>query len=154
MHDRGRTIRIRWWVWVTLLAVAFAVVAAGLGWFLVIMVTMSWLAVALFNRAIPVAEEEHDRQPVPQSRDLLAQPPSRLGAALRGTPSVALCQLWEQTGHDLRRTYLPSTLCAYAELRQAILDELTRRDPDGVQRWLHDQPDRRELSGYLHDQHR
>lgn len=56
----------------------------------------------------------------------------------------------DQTGHDpLRRTYLPSTVCSYAELRQAILDELTRRDPDAVSRWLGDRPDQRDPRAYL-----
>jgi hypothetical protein len=59
--------------------------------------------------------------------------------------------LWLQTGREMKRTNLPSTLSSYADLRHAILDDLTARDPDGVSRWLGDQPGRRDLRTYLRD---
>lgn len=151
MRRRGRTIRIRWWVWVSLLVAGLAAVAAGLGWLLVVLLAMSWFAVMMFNRAVPMVGRLHDEVGTedPQPRALLAQPRNRLDAVLGDVPSSTLCRLWEQTSQDLRRTYLPSTVCSYAELRAAILDELTRRHPDGVRRWLGDQPYRRDLSSYL-----
>jgi hypothetical protein len=148
MRENGRSIRISWWVWVALLLVGLATGAAGIGWFVVVLVAISWLAVTLFNHATRAADEEPDSPP-PPPRDLLAQPRGRLDAALSDAPSTVLCQLWEETGRDLRRTYLPSTVCSYAALREAILDELSRRHPDAVRRWLDDQPDRRDLSAYL-----
>lgn len=145
---RGGHFHVAWWVWVVLMMAALAAAAVGVGWFLVVMVLMAWLAVTIFHRVAP-AQSRHRAGSAPQPRELLAQPRTRLDAVLRDAPSGALCWLWEQTGADLRRTYLPSTVCSYAALREAILDELSRRHPDGVQRWLDDQPDRRELSGYL-----
>lgn len=148
MRGRGRSIHISWWVWVALIMVALTMAAIGIGWYVVILVGMSWLAVTLFNGAAR-AVDPADAAAAPQPRELLAQPRNRLDAALSKAPSGVLCQLWEQTGTDLRRTYLPSTVCSYAELREAILDELSRRHPDAVRRWLDDQPDSRELSAYL-----
>lgn len=144
---RGRPGRIRWWAWVVLIAVGLAAVAAGFGWFLVILVALAWLTVTLFRMAAPGAESSE-----PRPREMLAQPRGNIDATLGEAPIDLLCELWVQTGHDIRRTYLPSTVCSYAELRQAILDELTRRDPDGVRRWLEDRPDRRDLRSYLHNQ--
>lgn len=136
---------IRWWVWVTLLTVGLAAVAAGFGWFLVILVLMAWLTAALIRKASPTA-------PVPPApREMLAQPRHSVDAALGHAPTSLLCELWAETSMELRRTYLPSTMCSYAELRQAILDELTRRNPDGVRRWLDDQPDQRDLRLYVLD---
>lgn len=151
MRGHGRSIHIRWWVWPALIMVALAATAVGIGWFPVVLVGMAWLAVTLFNQAAGAARPENAAaaDAAPQPRELLAQPRTRLDATLSRAPSGALCQLWEQTSTDLRRTYLPSTVCSYAELREAILDELSKRHPDGVRRWLDDQPDSRELSAYL-----
>lgn len=152
MRERGRPRGIRWWVWIVLLVVGLAAVAAGFGWFLVILVAMSWLTVFLYRKAAPAAAGS--AEPQPQPREMLAQPRRSVDTTLSSASTALLCELWSQTGQELRRTYLPSTVCSYAELRQAILDELTRREPDGVRRWLEDEPDRRDLRAYLHDHQR
>ena len=145
VHARGRARRIKWWGWVTMLAVGFVAAALGLGWFLVIAVGLIWATVELFIRTKESPPEEIN------SRTLIAQSPASARTAIAAASSKQLCALWLQSGQEIRRPYLPSTLCSYAELRQAILDELTARDPDGVSRWLGDQPDRRDLRSYLHD---
>lgn len=150
MRVRGRPRGIRWWVWIVLLVVGLAAVAAGFGWFFVILVAMSWLTVFLYRKAAPAATGSAE----PQPREMLAQPRRSVDTTLSSASTALLCELWSQTGQELRRTYLPSTVCSYAELRQAILDELTRREPDGVRRWLEDEPDRRDLRAYLHDHQR
>lgn len=150
MRVRRRPRRIQWWTWIVLLTIGLAAVAAGFGWFLVILVAMAWLTVVLYRKAAPAAAAPAE----PQARALLAQPRRSVEAALGRVSTQLLCELWVQTGQELRRTYLPSTVCSYAELRQAILDELTRREPDGVRRWLEDEPDRRNLRSYLPDHQR
>jgi hypothetical protein len=148
MRARRRPQRIQWWAWIALLAVGLAAVAAGFGWAFVILVAMAWLSVTLYRLAAPGAAPRRE----PEPRRMLAQPRGNVDATLGAAPTALLCELWTQTGHDIRRTYLPSTICSYAELRQAILDELTRREPEGVRRWLEEQPDRRDIRSYLHDQ--
>ncbi|HEX6338129.1 MAG TPA: hypothetical protein VFZ85_14300 [Jiangellaceae bacterium] len=145
MHARGRTRRIKWWAWVTMLAIGFVAVALGLGWFLVVAVSLTWATVALLTRTATSSPTELETEtPADPS-------PAIDRADIRTASNEQLCTLWQQTGQQMTHTYLPSTLCSYADLRQAILDELTARDPDGVSRWLGDQPDRRDLRAYIHD---
>jgi len=145
MYARGRTRRIKPWAWITMLAIGLVAVALGLGWFLVITVGLAWATVALFTRTAVSTSTNLD------ARTLAAKSPTSARAEIRSASSEQLCTLWLQTGQEMKQTYLPSTLCSYADLRHAILDELTARDPDGVSRWLGDQPDRRDLRAYLHD---
>jgi hypothetical protein len=145
MHARGRTRRIKWWAWVTMLAIGLVAVALGLGWFLVIAVSLAWATVTLFRRTASSTPTQLD------ARTLAVKSPTSARTEIRSASSEQLCALWVQTGRKMKHTYPPSTLCSYADLRHAILDELTARDPDGVSRWLGDQPDRRDLRAYLHD---
>jgi hypothetical protein len=85
------------------------------------------------------------------AKTLASESPLGARAEIRSASSEQLCTLWLQIGREMKRAHLPSTLCSYADLRHAILDELTARDPDGVSRWLGDQPQRRDLRAYLHD---
>ncbi|HEX6326491.1 MAG TPA: hypothetical protein VFZ72_07955 [Jiangellaceae bacterium] len=128
-----------------MLAIGLVAVALGLGWFLVTAVGLAWATVALFTRRASSTSTNLD------ARTLAANSPTSARAEIRSASSEQLCTLWLQTGQEMKQTYLPSTLCSYADLRHAILDELTARDPDGVSRWLGDQPDRRDLRAYLHD---
>lgn len=145
MHARRRTPRIKWWAWVTMLAIGFIAVALGLGWFLVVAVSLAWATVALLTRIAASSPSELET-------DTLADTSQDIdGTDLRAASTEHLCALWQQTGQQMKHTYLPSTLCSYADLRQAILDELTVRDPDGVSRWLGDQPDRSDLRAYIDD---
>lgn len=146
MQERRRPNGHVWWVWPLLLFIGLVGLAAGFGWFLVIVVATSWLTVALYRRTRP-AMPRH-------AREAVTRPASELEQALADASTEVLCQLWTQTGQELRTVYLPSTICSYATLRQVILDELTRRDPTGVSRWLHDAPDQYGPSRYLHDYER
>ena len=128
-----------------MLAIGLVAVALGLGWILVITVGLAWATVALFTRTASSTSTH------PDARTLAAKLPASARAEIRSASSEQLCTLWLQTGQEMKQTYLPSTLCSYADLRHAILDELTARNPDGVSRWLGDQPDRRDLRAYLDD---
>jgi len=145
MHARRRTRSTKWWAWVAMLAVGLVAVALGLGWFLVIAVSLTWATVALFTRTASGTPAELD------AKTLAAESPTSAREIIRSVSSEQLCTLWLQTGREMKRTHLPSTLCAYAALRHAVLDELTARDPNGVTRWLGDRPERRDLRAYLHD---
>jgi hypothetical protein len=151
MHARGRPRRIKWWAWVAMLAVGLAAAALGLGWFLVIAVAMTWATVTLFGHTPQIHRGGHREPGHVDAQTLVARSPASARATISEASSEQLCNLWLETGQEIRRTCLPLTLCTYAELRQAILDELTARDPDGVSRWLGDQPERRDLRAYLHD---
>ena len=145
MHVRGQPRRIKWWAWVTMLVIGLVAVALGLGWFLVIAVSMMWVTATLFTRTASSTPTELD------AKALIADSHTNALAVVRSASSEQLCRLWLQTGQEMKHTYLPSTLSSYADLRHAILDELTSRDPEGVSRWLGDRPDRRDLRAYLHD---
>jgi hypothetical protein len=128
-----------------MLAIGFVAVALGLGWFLVITLSLTWATVAMFTRTASTSPTGLD------AKTLASESPLGARAEIRSASSEQLCTLWLQTGREMKRAHLPSTLCSYADLRHAILDELTARDPDGVSRWLGDQPQRRDLRAYLHD---
>lgn len=146
MREHRRFSGLEWWVWPLFLFLGLVGLAAGFGWFLIVVVVAAWLTVALYRNTKPAAPRH--------AREAVTRPASELGEALADASTDRLCQLWAQTGQELRTVYLPSTICSYAALRQAILDELTRRDPSGVSRWLHDAPDRNGPSRYLHDYER
>ena len=120
-------------------------VALGLGWFLVVAVSMTWVVVTLFTHMAPTTPTELD------ARTLVTTSRTSARVQIHRASSEQLCALWVQAGQEMKRTYLPASLCSYVDLRHAILDELTARDPDGVRRWLGDRPDRRDLRSYLHD---
>jgi hypothetical protein len=50
--------------------------------------------------------------------------------------TAALCQAWVDTGDQLRTRLAPDVCLRLATARQLYLDELERRDPDGVSAWL------------------
>ena len=51
-------------------------------------------------------------------------------------PTTTLLDRWRATGAVLRSTNDPGERCLAAEVRGVLLDEMARRDPDGVARWL------------------
>lgn|SRR5690606_27032018 len=137
---------LRWWMWPVSLLVGLIGLAVGFGWSLIVVVLTAWLTVTLYGRTRPTMPRH--------AREAVTRPASELEEALASAPTDVLCKLWTQTGQELRTVYLPSTICSYAALRQVILDELARRDPDGVSRWLQDAPDRIGPLRYLHDYER
>jgi hypothetical protein len=90
--------------------------------------TMRWLA------ELPDGAGADDRRrPAP---GLAARAPQR--AALRALPSSALLVEWDATERSLRAGPDRDERLVLAMLREHLLDELTRRDPDAVATWLHE----------------
>lgn len=50
--------------------------------------------------------------------------------------TLELCRVWVATGDQLRTCLSPELRLRLANARQLCLDELERRDPDGVAAWL------------------
>ncbi|ROR90846.1 hypothetical protein [Nocardioides aurantiacus] len=65
-----------------------------------------------------------------------ARPLPRGPGQLSGCTTRRLVRLWLATSRELGRRTEPTTLDLLLDLRRACLDELERRDPTGVQRWL------------------
>ena len=61
---------------------------------------------------------------------------ARLAEVLSRMPTGTLVNRWRATGAVLRSTDDPGERCLAAEVRAVLLDEMARRDPDGVARWL------------------
>lgn len=59
-----------------------------------------------------------------------------LGAGLHRLPSAALLEHWQRTADVVSPGAGPELRAAVSELRSRLLDELSRRDPAGVERWL------------------
>lgn len=55
--DAAEPRRIKWWAWVSTLAIGLFAAALGLGWFLVIAIGLTWGAVCL---EIPWREPPHN----------------------------------------------------------------------------------------------
>ena len=51
-----------------------------------------------------------------------------------------LCQLWRRTYFEILDAVPPSDTAAVAHYRQCILDEIDRRNPGGLNRWLATRP--------------
>jgi len=78
------------------------------------------------------------------TRSRLPKPP----LVRRSTPEIAAA--WTASRELLRRTTSPQERAVVAELRQAYLDELERRDPECVRRWLESgQAFDSDVAGYL-----
>lgn len=109
-------------------AVALAVLVAALGvrgWLVGLTVAVAWL---LLRR---VADR---RTPEAASRPAAVSP-------LENRSTADLVSGWVASHQLLRSASSPATVAYIAALRQTYLDELERRDPDGVRRWLDTYPD-------------
>ena len=73
------------------------------------------------SRAVPVPPDSAE-EPAPEG--------------LRAMQLNELCILWRATFWDLRDATDPDERLAIAVRRQALLDELVRRDPDAMRAWL------------------
>ncbi|QWZ08801.1 hypothetical protein KRR39_02810 [Nocardioides panacis] len=65
-----------------------------------------------------------------------AQPDTLPREALSDLEDEALCQAWRRSFRLLETTHGAEERASLAELRGRYLDELDRRHPDGVSRWL------------------
>jgi hypothetical protein len=73
----------------------------------------------------------------PQERGLAGPAPELPSAAtVRGLDDEALCRAWRCSFVQLSATSLPTRRMEIVALRQLYLDELARRHPAAVQRWL------------------
>ena len=61
-------------------------------------------------------------------------------AGISGRPTPDLCRLWTDTGTEIARATTPDRVARLLEVREAVLEELERRDPEGVRRWLDSAP--------------
>jgi hypothetical protein len=60
---------------------------------------------------------------------------------LVGRSTADLCRVWAHTGAEIgRATTRPDVVARLLRVREAVLAELERRDPSGVQRWLDTSP--------------
>ena len=64
--------------------------------------------------------------------------PARLRERVRDLPTRALLTQWRWSGAQLRSGTDPERRMALVRLRALVLDELSRRDPAGIERWLED----------------
>lgn len=145
MRGERPRFQVKWW-WVAMLGAGLLSVAAGLGIFLLTLVALAWLTATMLR----LAAAGTDPEPGTKLSSALAP---ITASQLSSASDERLCELWTQTSEELSRSYLPSTIASYADLRQSILDELFLRNPAGVQRWLEDRAEQRELLNYLHDHH-
>jgi hypothetical protein len=137
---------ISWWVWTTMLGVAMLMLVLGLGWFPLFATITAWLLAILLRDEECSAAEPHDTVDVTV---LAGAPPQLMQSAVARASNEQLCEMWQRSGAELRRAYLPATITAHAGFRQVVLDEMQRRDPEAVDRWLADRPDQRDPRTYL-----
>jgi hypothetical protein len=60
-----------------------------------------------------------------------------LNELVRGLPTSALLDEWRSSEAVLHETDDPARHAAAIDVRRLLLEEMTRRDPTGVHRWLH-----------------
>jgi hypothetical protein len=53
-----------------------------------------------------------------------------------GLSNADLCRAWQESFDALRKSESPAVRLRIVEARQRYLDELERRDPDGLHAWL------------------
>ena len=59
---------------------------------------------------------------------------------LAGRSTADLCRVWADTGAEIGCATRPDLVARLLRVREAVLAELERRDPSGVQRWLDSSP--------------
>jgi hypothetical protein len=97
---------------------------AGLGFALGVVVLP--LVLALVVTSPPVVRWYGDSLSRPQ--------PGELGAS--ATTTAQLCRQWHDSFEDLQKAPTPTARLRIVTARQQCLDELERRDPDGLNAWL------------------
>lgn len=147
MRRPGGRHELRWWC---LVAGASASAALSLA---VAAAVSSWLAVAAVASLALTAPPARARLSAlsgagaapPHHSDAAASVSASTGAASEATPAGSwvadvdtsqLCHLWRATFWTVRDLHDPERALHVVELRQAVLDELERRHPDEVDRWL------------------
>jgi hypothetical protein len=96
----------------------------------------------------PAADPSSLRAPGPATRrraEQLAHPAGRDPLRVRSMSTDQLCRAWADSRVPLKLSDHPEQVERMARLREAILDELEARDPQGVARWLSDLGDGRRV---------
>lgn len=135
--------RLGWGLWAPLVVLTAAALVVWLGWFGTVFFTLAAAAAVLLRR------HNSQHRKTTTAGVLVNQSAHTVRTTLTRASNDELCELWDQSVKEIRRAYLPSTVTSYADLRGMLLDELIRRDPLGVQRWLAEQPDQRGPRVYL-----
>jgi hypothetical protein len=83
-------------------------------------------------------------RPHPRRRGPVAGPPDRAGRppspSIGDTATADLCRVWQQSWFTMSDLPPGPLRDQVVELRCRVLDELERRHPDGVRRWLQSGP--------------
>ncbi len=116
--------------------------SVGIGWFPFFAIVIGWLVATLLRRW-PLEPEGSEVNETAGQRQETTE------SAIAGMPDEELYELWAQTSQDLRHKYLPASILSHAQLRELLLDEMTRRHPEVIDRWLADRPDQLDPRGYL-----
>lgn len=74
--------------------------------------------------------------PATQPPTVQQAPAHRPPPSCRALSDAELCWRWRTSFCAIQRTVSPGERLRLAETRAALLDELARRDPEGVSRWL------------------
>ena len=88
---------------------------------------------------IPNAAGDHTPPPAPSERAAVASPSLRRVCDPVGAPCLTneeLCHTWRRTFLLLQQDVDPAATAALVSIRQGCLDEMERRNPDGLQAWL------------------
>lgn len=137
-----RLKRAPWWVWLPILVPVTILLTVVLGWFPLIVGIIGWLVARLVRQqSWPLDATD--------STELNGQPPEVIKSVVADTSDDELCELWMRSTQELRQAYLPATISSNARLRQALLEEMERRHPEAVDRWLADRPDQLDPRRYL-----
>ncbi|NED99978.1 hypothetical protein [Phytoactinopolyspora halotolerans] len=149
-----RLASVPWWAWMPLLVVGFAIMVIGAGWFPLFAIALGWALVTLLRRWPPEAENADTSASPDGGVDvnvnvMTGQRQETTETMVARMSDEQLYALWAQTSQDLRHKYLPASILSHAQLREALLEEMTRRHPDVIGRWLADRPDQRDPRTYL-----
>lgn len=83
---------------------------------------------AVVGHASTIAGDQRERRITSWSQ------PCDLGVSAIST--AELCRQWHQSFEDLHQAITPAARLSIVTARQRCLDELERRDPDGLHAWL------------------
>lgn len=113
--------------------------AAAVGGPTVLVATGAGLAVVALRYVGPA-----DVHPRMTHADVRPQTPPDQGRPVEeqlvGRSTADLCRVWANTGAEIGRATRPDVVARLLRVREAVLAELERRDPSGVQRWLDTSP--------------
>ena len=67
-------------------------------------------------------------------------PDHRMSSAVEDLDDLQLCRVWHRSYFSLREARSVGQRCKIVALRQACMEEMERRDPDGLRSWLASSP--------------